>query len=213
VQPGGSVTDTDVTSATTGLMAGGIAGFVTYAELRDIDCRQGAISITNGPGSAMLGGGIGKTIAGAVVRDCSTAGNITVTKTSTSGIHFIIGGFFGDFWGGTANNCYSLSTVTLDMRPTATDAVSIGGFTGRNGNNSSYCYAKADINVTSYGAVYAGGFAARTRTSNTNTISNCYATGNVNVVSAWKRGGMCRRICGPALYGFAGLLRAGKRIC
>jgi hypothetical protein len=164
---------------TTGLLVGGLAGLVQNTALRDLDYKQGTVSVTSNQGTAFLGGAIGKTYTGADVNDCSMAGNFTITKTNT-GNTFYIGGFVGDFYSGTANNCYSLAPVMLDMQ--ADQNLRIGGFAGRINAPISYCYAKADINVAGQGEIRAAGFSAMT-VSSPNTIQYCYATGNVNVVS------------------------------
>jgi hypothetical protein len=82
-------------------------------------------------------------------------------------------------------SCYSNITVAIDSSATTSDKgdeTYVGGFVGKKNATFSYCYAKGDVSIASYGGVFVGGFLGYT-SGNTGTTSSCYATGNVSVVS------------------------------
>ena len=170
--------------SSSGLLVGGVVGLLENSRLEDTDYCEGSLWVRSGLGYAKIGGALGMARgSSANVTDCTFLGSgFTVNKTNTGTI-FYVGGFVGDFYSGTAQNCSSTSPVVITMETTATGSVYAGGFSGRINANISYCYGKGDVSVTGLAQIKVGGFSAWTLASSTNYIRNCYATGDVNAVS------------------------------
>lgn len=116
-------------------------------------------------------------------------------------------GFVGDFYGGSAKNCYSESPVNLDVLEISDSEITIGGFSGRIYSPIDYCYALSDLNITGSRYIDAGGFSGSSVSNNTQYISNCYALGNVNVVRLGNESGTV------AVGGFISILNMNARNC
>ena len=166
-----------------GLVVGGLVGVLFNTRLEDADYSQGSLLVRSGQGAIYAGGALGKTSGTAYVEDCIFFGSSFVVNKTNTGSIFYVGGFVGDFYGGTAINCSSANPVTITMETAATGSVNAGGFSARINANISYCYAKGDISVNGFGPILAGGFTSTTYNSSTNFIRNCYATGDVNIIS------------------------------
>ncbi|MCL2443611.1 MAG: hypothetical protein FWD13_09150 [Treponema sp.] len=174
-----------------GLFVGGLTGFIrgtdTYnrAVLQRSYYRQGSITIFAGTGTSILGGAVGRVYGQSNIIGCdSLAGSFFIGKSRTTGSgQFFVGGFLGDFFlSGTLEACYSNNLVDIiDITAVSSGvSVSVGGFAGRTNANISYCYAFGDVSVTSYSTFCVGGFVG---SGDQGSISNSYATGNVNAYS------------------------------
>jgi len=123
------------------------------------------------------------------IKDCFfDGGNITIgdkDKKVTAPL-FNVGGFIGGMEGGglahhNINNCGALQgQISIN----AYGAVEVGGFTSQFSGTISNCFSRIDINVESEhsGRCNVGGFIGTLDTGDSK-INNCYATGNVSVVT------------------------------
>jgi len=181
----------DEGNSTGGLFVGGIAGFafgtnaLQRAILNNAHYQQGTITVTSGTGSAYIGGAIGRSHRNIDITNSSAiAGGFDIYKAG-NGSQFFAGGFVGDAGGGvnsaayngTVGKCFSENHIAVNTSSGVISTLVVGGFSGRLTPFISYCYAKGNVSALCYAGIYAGGFSG-----NMTAGSNCYATGNVNVI-------------------------------
>ena len=171
----GSVTNCYSMSDVDGIdYVGGICGDVFDSPI--IDCY--ATGFVNG--RSYVGG-----LCGSFVGN----NNIIINSYSTGFVNgrSFVGGLCGEVYRGSINNCYATGTVE--------GAGDVGGLCGcfisTNGILSD-SYSLGDVNVISVSYIYERSYGGLCG-SNTGTISNCYAMGNVNNNSAYDCyiGGFC----------------------
>ena len=178
----------------TGLNVGGVVGlingigviYIKHAVLDDVDYRAGKINITGGSGAVAAGGTVGKSYRAAqITNSIALHSSIELDKKYTGGAstYTYMGGFIGDMYDdeiSTVKYCYSKGLVILKEIDIVNETRYAGGFAGRVGENTLFCYVTGDVEVYGKGSsINAGGF-----TGMANLIENCYATGNVTVDSA-----------------------------
>ena len=164
-----------------GLIVGGLVGQLIEAELIDSHYRQGNITVNLLFGSTSLGGAVGYS-AVSNITNCSAMSRTFEIITDVCN-YIVVGGFAGQIiFGGEINNCYSDNPVTMRKLYYSSDesAVYIGGFVGWGSSNISYCYSKGDVSVQTPVNSYVGGFGG---TMYGDSFKNCYASGNVSVLS------------------------------
>jgi hypothetical protein len=175
-----------------GELAGGTAG--EEVRVLNSDYSGGVIKVVADEGQIYAGGLAGNLMFYAYLEGCSTAAAEILLEKSGPGIMYI-GGYAGQMRTGIrATECFSTSPLRGDNGTGATGSLYAGGFCASlYGSPGSAivlvldgCYATCPAAVSGYGAMYIGGLAGQSLGSSTtkwNTISQCYATGDVSAVS------------------------------
>lgn len=170
--------------------AGTIAGYVDGGATVSLCSAQGVVNVSL-PTWGYIGGLAGSNYG--VITRCRTDVTVTVDATLIGQQVAYVGGITGfNAEGGLLFACHATGSVTLKGRHRdVVDAnqLNAGGIAGYNGGiiasyaNIYCCIAEGDVSVTSETegvSVYAGGLAGLHLNGN---IRNCYARGNVTVVS------------------------------
>ncbi len=151
-----------------GDMSGGLIGSASSSTISNCFATG---NITNG--SMMLGGLIGS-CGSSTISDCYASGDVQGSD--------ILGGLIGSCGGSIISDCYATGNVIGEY-------MGIGGLIGDNSRTSIFdSYSTGDVQGGDMGV---GGFIGSNSISGSyqsssslfSTISNCYATGNVNGVS------------------------------
>ena len=162
---------------------GGFCGHSTNNNLTFYKCGSLAgvfdIDLT---GSYLYAGGFISQNAGGTISNCYSHVNILTKHESinTNSSNYI-GGFAGYNYG-TIEKCYAAGTVRAVQISNPT-SLYIGGLVGENMATIRNCYALGHVLAdkrSGVGAVYAGGLVGQ---SSTNSIDNCYSTGQVTAQS------------------------------
>ncbi|MDD5458400.1 MAG: hypothetical protein PHF37_03300, partial [Phycisphaerae bacterium] len=157
-------------NSTVGDYLGGLIGH--EYETVFIDCfATGAVT-----GASIAGGFVGNSGGfGSSFTDCYATGNLS------SGGHR--GGFVGEMAGPAEyTSCYATGNVVY----TGTGVIKAGGFAGQWQYDCvmSKCWASGDVTANSSTTVVIGGFVGEINDYGTGSISQCYATGEVNATAA-----------------------------
>jgi len=165
--------------------------------------KSGTIRNSSSAGNTVTA--VNATVAGFVGRllDGTLDGNTTSLQmgTSSNKIGTNVGGFAGQIWGGTVNDCHASGAVY-------SSANVVGGFVGAvTGGSMSDCHASGA--VTSDG-LYIAGFAGRVMPGSEKTASftSCYATGAVTSTNQ-QVGGFAGRVDGEGSSTFTSCYATG----
>jgi hypothetical protein len=171
-----------------GLHVGGLAGLIRgagtsdaqKATIKNAHYRGGTIQVYSASGRLHTGGAVGIAYRYADILDCSSTETQVNCYKNAAGI-FFMGGFIGNTGPDTLiQNCHGDSNIVCD---TTTSGIYIGGFGGRLGGTTKYCYAKGVVEGTNNSAIYAGGFAGHV-----NTVTNCFTGSNVKITNTTSSG-------------------------
>ncbi len=146
----------------TGSAVGGLIGYINSVNINNCN-SSGTVSGVN-----YVGGLIGQCVSTAVTASYST-GTVNCDPNTSNYTGGLIGGITSTL--SNINRCYATGDVTTYY--------SGGGLVGTvaSNNNITDCYARGNVGVTSN---YAGGLLG----ASSGTISNCYSTGSVSLVSS-----------------------------
>jgi hypothetical protein len=162
-----------------GITGDTVSGAGTRVAMSEVSVT-GTLTHTQAGGVMNVGGVGGRFQAGVSISDAEFTGDIKVNKTGTGDSN--VGGVAGTADGATFTGCRS---VARSVGAESSAYISIGGFLGvfYSGTYTN-CYARTDVFADGGDAVRAGGFAGYVSLSGgTSTISQCYATGNVDIKS------------------------------
>ena len=155
---------------------GGLAGLNCGAI---INCTISGVTTVNGRCSDIyIGGLVGENYEGTIT-NCTASASVTSTSTDEKVTN--IGGLVGENYYGTITNCTASASVTS----TSTGgyryaATHVGGLVGKNNGAIAFCTASGNVigaNISCMAHTHIGGLIGYN--SNSSTITNCTALGNV----------------------------------
>ena len=192
---GGTISGCTVTGLTLSgrNYTGGFVGQLKSGTIRNSSSAGNAVTAVN----ATAAGFVGRLLDGTL------DGNTTSLQmgTSSNKIGTNVGGFAGQIWGGTVNDCHASGAVY-------SSANVVGGFVGAvTGGSMSDCHASGA--VTSDGS-YIAGFAGRVipGSEKTSSFTSCYATGAVTSTNQ-QVGGFAGRVDGEGSSTFTSCYATG----
>jgi hypothetical protein len=183
-------------SAVSGTMVGGVAGYLNYysssatGSITGSSHATGAIKVTQtDSGQACVGGLVGYMATSTSVTDSTNGAPVTLTRTAASYNSFT-GGLVGYGGGGSITG----STVTTAGSVTVTGPSGgkySGGLIGYTADSfsiaASHAAGKVTVTASSSGTIYTGGLVGYGYGSSSYrlTVSNSYATGQVETKSTY----------------------------
>lgn len=215
---GGSISNCTVSGAISGnctltvSSSRGVGGIVGLCDSITIANCTSSVNIAAG-GSGLPVGGLAGGVGSADIANCSASGSI-----SGAGVWYG-GGLCGNSNGGTISNCYATGDVTGSTYSDVGGLIgvsyanvtncfstgnvsgedSVGGFIGvGRGGNISNCFSTG--NATSAGVV--GGFVGESAYDGLNSVTNCYAAGDITTTQT--------NVINQAAGGLIGYMDTGK---
>jgi hypothetical protein len=176
------------------IQMGGVAGYLNGGGRVDGCYSSGSDIIINDPVSTndlYVGGFAGYMGSGTTIVNCyASAGLVEAAKTGEQAGILVLGGFAGDMFTQTLENCWSSSLVRVPSGHTGTGNVYLGGFMGdfNSGGDIKNCHATGDVQSYTAKSARAGGLVgyARNQSDNPNalrSIYRCYAAGDVYIAN------------------------------
>lgn len=167
---GGGKTINNLTINSSLLRNVGLFGYVYGGTIKNIVLTN--CQIKNAAGAA---GGIAGTLVNGSIRNCSSAGSISVTSSSSHA-----GGIVGYMGNSTVAACSNSATISSGSS-SAVDHMAAGGISGGMWGNSSIQNSYNTGSVSAQGSIYneAGGIIPRMYSGN--SVLNCYNIGTISV--------------------------------